>query len=77
VDIGGHYKIKEVKHILESEDEKRRMKLKALAEILNKKLNLLNTLDDEVLATCPTDDIEREIEEADDIKCRIWKYIQK
>ena len=47
------------------------MKLKALSEILNEKFALLNTLDKEVLVACPTDDIEGEIEEAEDVRCRI------
>ena len=66
--------LKETKHILESNaklDEKCLVKLKALSEILNEKFALLNTLGEEVLAAWPTVDIEREIEEAEDVRCKI------
>jgi len=66
--------LKEAKHILDSDaelEEKSLVKVKALSNILKEKLDLLNTLDEEVLAACPTDDIEREIEESEEIKCKI------
>jgi len=66
--------LKEAKHILDSDaklDEKYLVKVKALSNIMKEKLDFLNTLDKEVLVTCPINDIEREIEESKEIKCKI------
>ena len=68
--------LKEAKHTLDSDaelDEKRLVKVKVLSNIMKEKLDFLNTLDKEVLVTCPTNDIEREIEESKEIKCKTVK----
>jgi len=66
--------LKKVKHILDSDvelDEKYLVKVKALCNILKEKFGLLNTLDEQVLVMCPTDDIERQIKETEEMKYKI------
>jgi len=75
----GHREVvtKHLKHILESDadlDEKHLVKLKALSELPREKFHLLKTLDEEVLAMCPTEEIEQVIEpEIKEAKCRIME----
>ena len=38
-----------------------------LFKLLEEKQGVLKALDDEIAATCPTDDIEREVEEAEEV----------
>ena len=47
------------------------MRLSTLSGLLQEKSTTLKTLDDEILSTCPTNEIEREVEEAEDVYSRI------
>ena len=41
--------------------------LNTLFKLLEEKQGVLKALDDEIVATCPTDDIEREVGEAEEV----------
>ena len=51
--------IQEAKSLMETEDldEKCRVRMGTLSEILKEKSAILKTLDEEIPATCPTDEI--------------------
>ena len=61
--------VQEAKSLLEAEsiesDSWRR--LNTLYKLLEEKRSVLKTLYDEIVATCPTDEIEREIQEAEEV----------
>ena len=59
----------EGKSLLEFENlnEKCQLRVSTLSELLQKKSAVLKGLDEEILATCPTDKIEQEIVEVEDI----------
>ena len=65
--------VQETKSLLESDNlnEKCRLRIRTLSELLQEKCTVLKSLDEEVLATCPTDEIEQEIVEAKDVHLRI------
>ncbi|XP_068679830.1 uncharacterized protein [Montipora foliosa] len=60
----------EVDSLLKAEpsDKKR---LKAIATSLNEKLNLVKTLDEEIIENCAVEEVEAEIEESDEFNTRV------
>ncbi|PFX25804.1 hypothetical protein AWC38_SpisGene9561 [Stylophora pistillata] len=52
----------------ETSDKKR---LKAIAASLDEKLNLVKTLDEEIIENCAVEEVEAEIEESDEINSRV------
>ena len=46
-------------------------RLETIAHLLKTKLKLIKALDEEVVSTCGIEDIEREIEESDEIESRV------
>ena len=52
----------------EPSDKKR---LKAIATSLNEKLNLIKTLDEQIIENCAVEEVEAEIEESDEINSRV------
>ena len=52
----------------EPSDKKR---LKAIATSLKEKLNLVKTLDEEIIENCAVEEVEAEIEESDEINSRV------
>ena len=66
----------EAKQILETEsiDNSQRERLALLQVLLQEKLKVLLKLDEDILSTCATEDIEREIKESDTVNSRITDY---
>ena len=54
-----------------SEEELNNDRLRTIATILDKKIKTIKDLDEQVLTLCAIEDIEREIEEADDVDSRV------
>jgi len=52
-------------------------RLNVIYEQLQNKLNVLQNIDNEVLALCPVDDIEHEIDESEVITAKILDYRQR
>ena len=65
--------LQEVGSLLEAEtiDDRQRLRLSTLLGLLHKKSTALKALDDEILSMCLTNEIEREVKEAEDIYSRI------
>ena len=55
--------VQEAKSLMETEelDEKHRLRMGTLSELLKEKSTILKTLDEEILPTCPTNEIEQEM----------------
>ena len=56
--------------------EEKRIRLTALQNSLEEKLQILQTLDEDILNVCATDDIEGEIADAETVNFRITKSIE-
>ena len=69
----------EAKPILETEsiENSQREHFASLQVLLQDKLKVLLKLDEDILSTCATEDIEREIEESDTINSRITETIEQ
>ena len=65
----------EVDSLLKAEpsDKKR---LKAIATSLNEKLNLVKTLDEEIIENCAVEEVEAEIEESDEFNTRVLDLLR-
>ena len=73
--------VHEAKQILEDDsriaDSSQRERLASLQKSLQEKLKLLLKLDEDILNSCATDDIEAEIEEAETVNSRITEIIEQ
>ena len=58
-------------------DSSQRERLASLQKSLQEKLKLLLKLDEDILNSCATDDIEAEIEEAETVNSRITEIIEQ
>ena len=69
----------EAKQIFETEsiDNSQRERLASLQVLLQEKLKVLLKLDEDILSTCATEDIEREIKESDTVNSRITETIER
>ena len=65
--------IQEAKTLLDTETMEDRVlrRLKVLSDLLREKARELKEIDERVLAVCPMDEIEREVEEAEGINARV------
>ena len=65
--------IQEAKTLLDTEtmEDRALRRLKVLSDLLREKARELKEMDERVLAVCPTDEIEREVEEAEGINARV------
>ena len=61
--------IQEVKALVEAEsiEPGSRRRLNMLSKLLEKKQGILKALDNEIVVTCPTEEIEREVQEAEEV----------
>ena len=65
--------IQEAKTLLDTEtmEDRALRQLKVLSDLLREKARELKEMDERVLAVCPTDEIEREVEESEGINARV------
>ena len=70
--------MQEAKQILENEvvDSSQCEQLDSLQKLLQEKLKLLFKLDEDILNSCTTEEIEMEIEEAETVNSRITEVIE-
>ena len=71
--------VQEAKHILENDDadSSQRERLVSLQKSLQEKLKLLFKLDEDILNSCTTEEIELDIEEAETVNSRITEVIEQ
>ena len=72
--------MKEAMELFEQHDERNKDRLRTLSNLLNEKIVRLKQLDAEILQLCEVEDIEREIEETEEIysrACDVTREIEK
>ena len=57
-------------------EEKARNRLARIEKVLKEKSELIHDLDEKIIAVCKVEDIEKEIEEAEDLKMRVMDAIE-
>ena len=69
--------VQEVKSLVEAKpiEPGSQRRLNTLFKLLEEKQGVLKALDDEIVATCPTDDIEREVGEAEEVYEKIVEFL--
>ena len=57
-------------------EEKARNRLARIEKVLKEKSELIHDLDEKIIAVCNVEDIEKEIEDAEDLKMRVMDAIE-
>ena len=70
--------IQEVKALVDSEsiEPGSQRRLNTLSKLLEEKKDVLNALDNKIVATCPTEEIERDVQEAEELYEKIVESLE-
>ena len=70
--------IQEVKALVDAEsiEPGSRRRLNTLSKLLEEKKDVLNALDNKIVATCPTEEIERDVQEAEELYEKIVESLE-